>query len=261
SPVITNVKAATQSLKWAVEEMERRYELFAHLGVRDISKFNERADNKHRLPYIVIIIDELADLMMMAPADVEEAIARIAQKARACGIHLLIATQRPSVDVITGLIKANIPTRIAFSVSSQIDSRTILDVSGAERLLGKGDMLFIENGTSKPVRIQGAFISDEEIEHVVEHVRTQGEPDYLFVQEELIKKSDFEEQDELLLEACKFAVEQGNLSTSSLQRHFRIGYNRAARMIDMMEEKGIITESKGSKPRDVLITEQDLEKL
>lgn len=261
SPVITNVKAATQSLKWAVEEMERRYELFAHLGVRDISKFNERADNKHRLPYIVIIIDELADLMMMAPADVEESIARIAQKARACGIHLLIATQRPSVDVITGLIKANIPTRIAFSVSSQIDSRTILDVSGAERLLGKGDMLFIENGTSKPVRIQGAFISDEEIEHVVEHVRSQGEPDYLFVQEELIKKSDFEEQDELLLEACKFAVEQGNLSTSSLQRHFRIGYNRAARMIDMMEEKGIITESKGSKPRDVLITEQDLEKL
>lgn len=261
SPVITNVKAATQSLKWAVEEMERRYELFAHLGVRDISKFNEKADDKHRLPYIVIIIDELADLMMMAPADVEEAIARIAQKARACGIHLLIATQRPSVDVITGLIKANVPTRIAFSVSSQIDSRTILDVSGAERLLGKGDMLFIENGTSKPIRIQGAFISDEEIEKVVDHVRTQGEPDYLFEQEELMKKSDFEEQDELLFDACKFAVEQGHISTSSLQRQFRIGYNRAARMIDMMEEKGIITESKGSKPRDVLITEQDLEKL
>lgn len=262
SPVITDVKAATQALKWAVEEMERRYELFAYSGVRDVSKFNEKCESKEqKLPYIVIIIDELADLMMMAPADVEEAIARIAQKARACGIHLLIATQRPSVDVITGLIKANVPTRIAFSVSSQIDSRTIIDISGAERLLGRGDMLFVENGTGKPVRIQGAFITDEEIEKVVEHVRTQGEPNYLFEQEELIRKSDFAETDELLYDACEFAVEQGNISTSSLQRHFRIGYNRAARIIELLEEKGMISEAKGSKPRDVLMSDADLERL
>lgn len=262
SPVITDVKAATQALKWAVDEMERRYELFAHSGVRDISKFNEKCEmQEQKLPYIVIIIDELADLMMMAPADVEEAIARIAQKARACGIHLLIATQRPSVDVITGLIKANVPTRIAFSVSSQIDSRTIIDISGAERLLGKGDMLFVANGTAKPVRIQGAFITDEEIEKVVDHVRTQGEPNYLFEQEELIKKSDLAENDELLYEACEYALEQGNISTSSLQRHFRIGYNRAARIIELMEEKGMISEAKGSKPRDVLMTNNDLDQL
>lgn len=262
SPVITDIKAATQALKWAVDEMERRYELFAHAGVRDIGKFNEKCDiQEQKLPYIVIVIDELADLMMMAPNDVEEAIARIAQKARACGIHLLIATQRPSVDVITGLIKANVPTRIAFSVSSQIDSRTIIDISGAERLLGKGDMLFIENGTAKPFRVQGAFISDEEIEKVVDHVRMQGEPNYLFEQEELIRKSDFAENDELLYEACEFAYEQGNISTSSLQRHFRIGYNRAARIIELMEGKGMISEAKGSKPRDVLMTNEDLQQL
>ncbi len=180
SPVITDVKAATAALKWAVEEMERRYELFAHTGVRDISRFNELAEKHKRysdkLPYIVIVIDELADLMMMSPADVEEAICRIAQKARACGIHLIIATQRPSVDVITGLIKANIPTRIAFSVSSQVDSRTIIDMSGAEKLLGRGDMLFLENGSSKPVRLQGTFVSDEEIDEVVAHVREQQNP-------------------------------------------------------------------------------------
>ena len=226
SPVITDVKAATQALKWAVEEMERRYGLLADKGVRDIAKFNDKViSESNKLPYIVIIIDELADLMMVAPSDVEESIARIAQKARACGIHLLIATQRPSVDVITGMIKANIPTRIAFSVSSQVDSRTIIDTSGAERLLGKGDMLFIANGTSKPIRVQGAFISDEEIEKVVEHVKNQGEPDYLFKQEELIQKSNVEGYDELLLDACKFAIEQGNISTS-ITRRFRIRYNR-----------------------------------
>lgn len=175
SPVITDVKAATAALKWAVEEMERRYELFAHTGVRNISGFNELAMKHKRysdkLPYMVIVIDELADLMMMSPADVEEAICRIAQKARACGIHLIVATQRPSVDVITGLIKANIPTRIAFSVSSQVDSRTIIDIAGAEKLLGRGDMLFLENGSSKPVRLQGTFVSDEEIDLVVAHVK------------------------------------------------------------------------------------------
>lgn len=262
SPVITDVKTATAALKWAVEEMETRYELLAHAGVRDITKYNQLAmESKNfsqKLPYIVIIIDELADLMMMAPADVEEAISRIAQKARACGIHLLIATQRPSVDVITGLIKANVPTRIAFSVSSQIDSRTVIDISGAEKLLGKGDMLFLENGTSKPTRLQGTFVSDEEIDDVVQHVRRERKPEYLFEQEELLKKVQItEEEDELFFEACEFIIEQGGASTSSLQRRFKIGYNRAARLIDMMEKQGFISEAKGTKPRDVLITEDE----
>lgn len=266
SPVITDVKAATAALKWAVEEMERRYELFAHTGVRDINRFNELA-LKHKqysdkLPYIVIIIDELADLMMMSPADVEEAICRIAQKARACGIHLIVATQRPSVDVITGLIKANIPTRVAFSVSSQVDSRTIIDISGAEKLLGRGDMLFLENGSSKPVRLQGTFVSDEEIDLVVAHVKGEREPDYLFVQEELLKKAQVsEEEDELFYEACEFIIENGGASTSSLQRRFKIGYNRAARLMDIMEQNGYISGANGSKPREVLITESDLESI
>jgi DNA segregation ATPase FtsK/SpoIIIE, S-DNA-T family len=263
SPVITDVKTATAALKWAVEEMERRYELLAHAGVRDITKYNQLAEEHKRysekLPYLVIVIDELADLMMMAPADVEEAISRIAQKARACGIHLLIATQRPSVDVITGLIKANVPTRIAFSVSSQIDSRTVIDISGAEKLLGKGDMLFLENGTSKPVRLQGTFVSDEEIDQVVAHVRKERKPEYLFEQEDLLKKVQMsEEEDELFYEACEFIIEQGGASTSSLQRKFKIGYNRAARLIDMMEKQGFISEARGTKPRDVLITESEL---
>ncbi|WP_082686908.1 DNA translocase FtsK [Bacillus sp. FJAT-27445] len=266
SPVITDVKAATASLKWAVEEMERRYELFAHAGVRDINRYNEVALEAKRysekLPFIVIIIDELADLMMMSPADVEEAICRIAQKARACGIHLIIATQRPSVDVITGLIKANVPTRIAFSVSSQIDSRTIIDIGGAEKLLGRGDMLFLENGSSKPVRLQGTFVSDAEIDKVVSFAREQRSPAYLFEQEELLKKAQVtEDEDELFFEACEFVVEQGGASTSSLQRRFKVGYNRAARLIDMMEEAGFISGSRGSKPRDVLITESELESL
>ncbi|MGX1192542.1 DNA translocase FtsK [Metabacillus sp. SLBN-84] len=265
SPVITDVKAATGALKWAVEEMERRYELFAHAGARDISRYNELAakhNSGEHMPYLVIVIDELADLMMAAPADVEESICRIAQKARACGIHLIVATQRPSVDVITGLIKSNIPTRIAFSVSSQVDSRTILDAAGAEKLLGKGDMLFLENGTSKAVRLQGNFVSDEEIERVVGHVRNQMKPVFLFEQEELMKKSSIEnDEDELLLEACEYIVDQGGASTSSLQRRFRIGYNRAARLMDMMEKQGIISEARGSKPREVLITEQDLESM
>ncbi|CAN7256259.1 DNA translocase FtsK [Rossellomorea sp. LjRoot5] len=266
SPVITDVKAATAALKWAVEEMERRYELFAHTGVRDIKRFNELAKRNKQysdmLPYLVIVIDELADLMMMSPADVEEAICRIAQKARACGIHLIIATQRPSVDVITGLIKANVPTRVAFSVSSSVDSRTIIDGSGAERLLGKGDMLFLENGSSKPVRLQGTFVSDDEIDDIIRHVRDQREPDYLFQQDELIKKAQVtEEEDDLFLEACEFVVDQGGASASSLQRRFRIGYNRAARLMEMMESNGIISESRGSKPRDVLISESELETL
>ncbi|MGD6802627.1 DNA translocase FtsK [Rossellomorea aquimaris] len=266
SPVITDVKAATAALKWAVEEMERRYELFAHTGVRDITRYNLKAERNgeksQKLPYLVIVIDELADLMMMSPADVEEAICRIAQKARACGIHLIIATQRPSVDVITGLIKANVPTRIAFSVSSGVDSRTIIDGSGAEKLLGKGDMLFLENGSSKPVRLQGTFVSDDEIDEIVHHVREQGEPNYLFQQDELLKKAQVDEQeDELFLEACEFVVNQGGASTSLIQRHFRVGYNRAARLVDMMESHGIVSEAKGSKPRDVLISSRELEEL
>ncbi|KIL43886.1 DNA translocase FtsK [Jeotgalibacillus soli] len=266
SPVITNVKAATAALKWAVEEMERRYQLFAHAGVRDIGRYNQKATEARqfaqKLPYLVIVIDELADLMMMSPADVEEAICRIAQKARACGIHLLIATQRPSVDVITGLIKANVPTRVAFAVSSQVDSRTIIDTSGADRLLGRGDMLFLGNGASKPVRLQGTFVSDEEIDAVVSHVRQEREVKYLFHQEELLAKVELQdEEDELLLEACEFVMSQGGASTSLLQRKFRIGYNRAARLIDMMEQQGWISEAKGSKPRDVLMTSDELQSM
>ena len=264
SPVITDVKAATAALKWAVEEMERRYELFAHEGVRDISRFNEKVQQEDPkaeiMPYLVIVIDELADLMMVSPADVEDAICRIAQKARACGIHLLLATQRPSVDVITGLIKANVPTRIAFSVSSQVDSRTIIDISGAEKLLGRGDMLFLENGSNKPVRIQGNFVKDEEIERVTYFVRKQMKPNYLFVQEELIKQSvDYGVDDELFEEACQFVIEQEGASASSLQRRFRIGYNRAARLVDMMEAQGIVSEAKGSKPREVLVSKEQVE--
>jgi S-DNA-T family DNA segregation ATPase FtsK/SpoIIIE len=264
SPVITDVKAATAALKWAVEEMERRYERFAHTGVRDISRYNElvREHNEPsgEMPFLVIVIDELADLMMVAPGEVEESICRIAQKARACGIHLLLATQRPSVDVITGLIKANIPTRIAFSVSSQVDSRTIIDSSGAEKLLGKGDMLFLENGSSKPFRLQGNFVSDQEIEKAVSFAKSQQKPEYLFEQQELLSKANtfVQEEDELFLEACEFVIDQGGASSSSLQRRFRIGYNRAARLIEMMEEQGFISEQKGSKPRDVLITEDQL---
>ncbi|MDF9648702.1 DNA translocase FtsK [Bacillus tropicus] len=262
SPVITDVKAATAALKWAVEEMERRYELFAHAGARDLTRYNtivsEREIPGETLPYIVIVIDELADLMMVAPGDVEEAICRIAQKARACGIHLLVATQRPSVDVITGLIKSNIPTRIAFTVSSQVDSRTIIDIGGAEKLLGRGDMLFLGNGTSKPVRVQGVYVSDDEIEKTVDHVKKQMKPNYLFKQEDLLAKTEqAESEDELFLDACQFVVEQGGASTSSVQRKFRIGYNRAARLIEEMESQGIISEGRGTKPRDVLISEDE----
>ncbi|MEH3072431.1 DNA translocase FtsK [Bacillus mobilis] len=262
APVITDVKAATVALKWAVEEMERRYELFAHAGARDLTRYNTIVSGREipgeTLPYIVIVIDELADLMMVAPGDVEEAICRIAQKARACGIHLLVATQRPSVDVITGLIKSNIPTRIAFTVSSQVDSRTIIDIGGAEKLLGRGDMLFLGNGTSKPVRVQGVYVSDDEIEKTVDHVKKQMKPNYLFKQEDLLAKTEqAESEDELFFEACQFVVEQGGASTSSVQRKFRIGYNRAARLIEEMESQGIISEARGTKPRDVLISEDE----
>lgn len=266
SPVITDVKAATAALKWAVAEMERRYELLAHAGVRDIERYNKAVVESRRfslkMPYLLIVIDELADLMMMAPADVEVSISRIAQKARACGIHLIIATQRPSVDVITGTIKANIPTRIAFSVSSQIDSRTIIDSPGAERLLGKGDMLYIGNGQSSGVRLQGTFVTDEEIERIIEHVRNEATPDYLFGQEDLLASSIEEEgADPLFEEACLFIHETGSASTSLLQRNFSIGYNRAAKLMDRMEKSGFISGPRGSKARDVFLTESDLDRL
>jgi S-DNA-T family DNA segregation ATPase FtsK/SpoIIIE len=261
SPVITDVKAATQSLKWAVEEMERRYKLFAKYHVRNITAFNKKANYEDRMPKIVIVIDELADLMMMAPQDVEQSIARIAQKARACGIHMLVATQRPSVNVITGLIKANIPTRIAFMVSSSVDSRTILDSGGAERLLGYGDMLYLGSGMNKPIRVQGTFVSDEEIDDVVDFVKQQREPEYLFEEKELLKKTESAPQDDLFNDVCNFMVQEGHISTSLIQRHFQIGYNRAARIVDQLEQLGYISESNGSKPRDVYLTETDLNEL
>ncbi|MCL7747840.1 DNA translocase FtsK [Halalkalibacter alkaliphilus] len=264
TPVITDAKQATAALKWVVLEMERRYELFSQQGVRDVGRYNEiysESPDKPALPFILVVIDELADLMMVSPQEVEDSICRIAQKARACGIHLLLATQRPSVDVITGLIKANIPTRIAFSVSSQTDSRTILDMGGAERLLGKGDMLFHENGSPKPVRVQGTFVSDEEIEDVVAHVKKQREPEYLLQTEQLKHVAHEVVDDEHFEEACYFVIDQGSASASSLQRRFRVGYNRAARLIDMMEERGIVSEAKGSKPRHVLVDELELEEV
>lgn len=263
TPVVTDPKQATLVLKWACEEMDRRYELFAQNGVRDIGRYNELMAKRPEIiqpamPYILIIIDELADLMMVAPGDVEDSIARIAQKARACGIHLLVATQRPSVDVITGMIKANIPTRIAFSVSSQVDSRTILDCVGAERLLGRGDMLLLENGSNKPVRLQGNYVSDQEIETVCHFVRGQRKPKYLFDRNSLTVSTQDEIEDDLFREAVQFVIEQEQASTSLLQRKFRIGYNRAARLIDLMEQKGFISQASGSgKPRNVLITMEE----
>ncbi|PTF18502.1 DNA translocase FtsK [Staphylococcus devriesei] len=260
SPVITDVKAATQSLKWAVDEMERRYKLFAQYHVRNITAFNKKASYEQRIPKIVIVIDELADLMMMAPQEVEQSIARIAQKARACGIHMLVATQRPSVNVITGLIKANIPTRIAFMVSSSVDSRTILDSGGAERLLGYGDMLYLGSGMNKPIRVQGTFVSDEEIDDVVDFIKEQREPNYLFEEKELLKKNQTQAQDELFNDVCEFMIQEGHISTSLIQRHFQIGYNRAARIVDQLEQLDYISGANGSKPRDVFITEADLQK-
>ncbi|MBA4603744.1 FtsK/SpoIIIE family DNA translocase [Thermoactinomyces mirandus] len=259
-PVVTDPRKAAIALKKVVAEMEKRYEFFAKHGARDIERFNSLIKTKKvkdldPLPYIVVIVDELADLMMVAPSDVEDAICRLAQMARAAGIHLIIATQRPSVDVITGVIKANIPTRIAFAVSSQADSRTILDMGGAEKLLGRGDMLYLPTGASKPTRIQGAFLTDEEVEAVVKFVKEQQEPEY---QEEMIpnapeqQKSDVD--DELFPRAMELVVEAQTASVSLLQRRLRIGYTRAARLIDMLEAKGIVGPHEGSKPREVLVT-------
>lgn len=259
-PVVTDPRKAAIALKKVVAEMEKRYELFAKHGARDIERFNlliktGKLKDLEPLPYIVVIVDELADLMMVAPSDVEDAICRLAQMARAAGIHLIIATQRPSVDVITGVIKANIPTRIAFAVSSQADSRTILDMGGAEKLLGRGDMLYLPTGASKPTRIQGAFLTDEEVEAVVKFVKEQQEPEY---QEEMIpnapEQQKAEVDDELFPRAMQLVVEAQTASVSLLQRRLRIGYTRAARLIDILEAKGIVGPYEGSKPREVLVT-------
>ncbi|UDM79397.1 DNA translocase FtsK [Vagococcus fluvialis] len=267
TPVVTNPRKAAQALQKVVEEMERRYELFAGFGVRNMGGYNdmvkrhnqETGENKSLLPYIVVIVDELADLMMVASNEVEDAIIRLAQMARAAGIHMILATQRPSVDVITGIIKANVPSRIAFAVSSGIDSRTIIDGNGAEKLLGRGDMLFVPMGENKPIRVQGAFISDQEVENIVEFVTSQQEADY---QEHMMPTDEVETSngggnssvDEYFEEAKALIVEMQTASISLLQRRFRIGYNRAARLIDELEEHGVVGPSEGSKPRKVLMT-------
>ncbi|MBR1969391.1 MAG: DNA translocase FtsK 4TM domain-containing protein [Clostridia bacterium] len=269
-PVVTDPRRAAGALNWAVQEMVKRYRLFADTNVRDIKGYNEYAslNGEREMEQIVIIIDELADLMMVSPHDVEDSICRLAQMARAAGMHLVIATQRPSVDVITGLIKANVPSRIAFSVSSQIDSRTILDMGGAEKLLGKGDMLFLPMGASKPKRIQGAFVSDKEVEKIVEFVKADSTARY---NEDIIehiengtegeKESDNSDCDELLPEAMEIVVELGQASASLLQRKLKVGYSRAGRLIDQLEERGVIGPHEGSKPRRVLMSRAEYQEM
>ena len=275
-PVVTDPKKAAGALAWAVQEMDNRYNLFAQKGVRDLKGYNkaiEKDEGAGKLPQIVIIVDELADLMMVAAKDVEESICRLAQKARAAGMHLVIATQRPSVDVITGLIKANVPSRIAFAVSSQVDSRTILDSVGAEKLLGKGDMLFFPSGAPKPSRIQGAFVSDDEVEKIVDFIKSNGTATYsedILESIENSNKSDKElaaeqaeddDTDPFLMDAIQTVVETGQASTSFIQRRFKVGYARAGRIIDQMEERGVISGYQGSKPREVLMTLDRLNEL
>ncbi len=267
-PVVTDPRKASNALNWAVSEMTNRYKVFAQNSVRDIFSYNEKMikEGFDKMPQIVIIIDELADLMAVASSEVEECITRIAQLARACGIHLVIATQRPSVDVITGVIKANIPSRIAFAVSSYIDSRTILDTSGAEKLLGKGDMLYHPMGMSKPIRIQGTFISDDEIKRVVDNIREQQIEIKTQKSNEIIEEIEKtpapeEKVDEFLEQAVEMVVNDGQASASYIQRKFKVGYSRAARIIDQLEARGIVGGHEGSKPRKVLITKEELEEM
>ncbi|MGI6513464.1 MAG: DNA translocase FtsK 4TM domain-containing protein [Syntrophomonadales bacterium] len=262
APVVTDPKKAAMVLRWMLSEMEKRYKRFSEEGVRDIYRFNEISPE--RLPFIVIVIDELADLMMVSPVEVEDAICRLAQMARAAGIHLVVATQRPSVDVVTGIIKANIPSRIAFAVSSQTDSRTILDMGGAEKLLGRGDMLFFPVGATKPIRVQGAYVSDAELERVVEYLQAQNIeelPSMLEWETSLESGPELEMEDDLFWEAVRVFVETKKASVSLLQRKLRIGYARAARLVDIMEERGIISEPDVNRKREVLIDEEQLEKL
>ena len=275
-PVVTDPKKAAGALAWAVQEMENRYALFASKGVRDLKGYNAEVEKDSseagKLPQIVIIVDELADLMMVAAKDVEDSICRLAQKARAAGMHLVIATQRPSVDVITGLIKANVPSRIAFAVSSQVDSRTILDMAGAEKLLGKGDMLFYPTGASKPTRVQGAFVDDKEVEKIVDFIKSNTDTTYSEEILESIEKAnqtdkelkdveDGDDTDPLLDEAIETVIETQTASTSFIQRRFKVGYARAGRIIDQMEERGIISGYQGSKPREVLMTKERWQEL
>ena len=262
SPVVSDPKKAARALAKVVAEMERRYELFASFGIRNINGYNEQLqknsstdDNHPYLPLILVIVDELADLMMTVSKEVEDSIVRIAQMGRAAGIHMILATQRPSVDVITGLIKANVPSRIAFAVSSGVDSRTIIDTNGAEKLLGRGDMLFEPIDQNKPTRVQGAFISDTDVENVVKFIKDEQPADYdekmVVSDEEIQHEEEVTDQDELFPEALKFVVDQQKASTSLIQRRFRIGYNRAARIIDDLEQRGYIGPANGSKPREV----------
>jgi S-DNA-T family DNA segregation ATPase FtsK/SpoIIIE len=264
TPVITQPEKCISALKWAVAEMERRYSTLAEKGKRNIAEFNA-LKNEEEMPYIVIVIDELADLMMVAARDVESLIVRLAQKARATGIHLVLATQRPSVDVITGLIKANIPARIAFTTTSQVDSRTILDQAGAEKLLGKGDMLFTTPDISKPRRIQGVLIEEKEVKQITDHIRMERAPEY---NHDIITQpvqlggkggvvADMDTGDSEYPDAVKVVVDAGKASASMLQRRLRVGYAKAARLIETMEEQGIVGPADGSRPRDVLITSLD----
>jgi S-DNA-T family DNA segregation ATPase FtsK/SpoIIIE len=276
-PVVTEPKIAQNVLKWAVTEMESRYKTLAKRGVRNLEVYNEQVkqvpipglspdadeeENPEPLPYIVIVIDELADLMMTSPREVEESITRLAQMARAVGIHLILATQRPSVDVITGLIKANFPARISFRVASKVDSRTILDSNGAEQLLGRGDMLFLPPGSSRLMRVHGPLITEDEVIRVVEFLKKQGKPIYnqriLEAPEERIEADEIDgDVDELFDDAVRIVIEMGKASTSALQRRLRIGYGRAASLLDAMERDGIIGPPDGSKPRAVLINRED----
>ena len=280
-PVVTDPKKASGALNWAVAEMTKRYKLFADYNVRNLQGYNEKIrgieeiddENKpQKMPQIVIVVDELADLMMVAPGEVEDAICRLAQLARAAGIHLIIATQRPSVNVITGLIKANMPSRIAFAVSSGVDSRTILDMNGAEKLLGKGDMLFYPYGYPKPVRVQGAFVSDEEVGAVVDFLKeNHAETAYNSQVEEEINtlpsasgmdtsaQGDGPERDALFVEAGKFIIEKDKASIGMLQRWFKVGFNRAARIMDQLAEAGVVGEEAGTKPREILMTQEEFD--
>ena len=274
-PVVTDPKQASSALNWAVMEMGDRYKKFAEVNVRNLKGYNDKVEEMakqgmegedfKKLPQIVIIVDELADLMMVAPGEVEDAIVRLSQLARAAGIHLIIATQRPSVNVITGLIKANVPSRIAFSVSSGVDSRTIIDMNGAEKLLGKGDMLFYPSGYQKPIRVQGAFISDEEVGRVVSFLKEQNiDDDYgSDVQEKIqtatVKAASSQERDEYFEDAAMFIIDKDKASIAGLQRVFKIGFNRAARLMDQLCEAGIVGEEEGTKPRKVLMSAEEFE--